>query len=165
MPFSCCSRVIWLSSCSLTCWNYKQTMDSALITYLRSTEKNLKFLYVLNLGIRQVVVLPDNLLTVLIKKLCSKPHLNLHLLKLLVAALCFGLHAPQFFLHGCALLSHHGLHAACLLFLYLKLLMHKRNEEYEVFHWTQWNNSSNNTNHCASLKHRPDWAVSLCLWQ
>lgn len=46
MPFSCCSRVIWLSSCSLTCWNYKTTTGGSLQQIIKgfSVGKGLKFL-------------------------------------------------------------------------------------------------------------------------
>lgn len=55
----------------------------------------------------------------------QSPHLYLHGLQLLVAALCFGLHAPKLFLHGCTLVSHHSLHPARLLLLNMKLLKHR----------------------------------------
>lgn len=59
------------------------------------------------------------------------PHLYLHGLELLVAALCFGLHAPQFFLHGRTLLSHHSLHTSCFLLFNLQLLKQRSKRAYE----------------------------------
>lgn len=46
MPFSCCSRVIWLSNCSLTCWNYKTTTGGSLQQIVKgfSVGKGFKFL-------------------------------------------------------------------------------------------------------------------------
>lgn len=46
MPFSCCSRVIWLSNCSLTCWNYKTTTGGSLQQNVKSFSvgKGFKFL-------------------------------------------------------------------------------------------------------------------------
>lgn len=76
----------------------------------------------------------------------SPAHLYLHGLELLVAALCFALHAAEFFLHGCTLLSHHGLHPTCLLLLDLKLLrrskgayeaLHRNKQDYSI-HRISW---------------------------